>query len=197
MSNYIRFSIAFVLTGILMIVICNIYMIGTNGEDNSRQYLVDIKRAADEIRAGADVTEIDMEKYQSLISISEFIPDEICNNDYRVEEIDGVLYRFEYTGGRFKNDMVLVNLVMAACLLTIIFILCFVGRKVIRPFAGMNNLVEELSKGNLSVPVKAEKSRFFGRFLWGIDMLREKLEYDKEKAKLESDKYIIHKYIIT
>lgn len=60
MSNYIRFSIAFVLTGILLIVICNIYLIGTNGDDNSRQYLVDIKRAADEIRAGADVTEIDM-----------------------------------------------------------------------------------------------------------------------------------------
>ena len=49
-KDYRRFSIAFVLTGILLIVICNIYMIGTNGEDNSRQYLVDIKRAADEIK---------------------------------------------------------------------------------------------------------------------------------------------------
>ena len=39
----------------------------------------------------------------------------------------------------------------------------------------------ELAKGNLSVPIKAEKSRFLGRFLWGMDMLRETLEGNKEK----------------
>ena len=39
----------------------------------------------------------------------------------------------------------------------------------------------ELAKGNLSVPIKAEKSKFSGRFLWGMDMLRETLEGNKEK----------------
>lgn len=39
----------------------------------------------------------------------------------------------------------------------------------------------ELAKGNLSVPIKAEKSKFLGRFLWGMDMLRETLEGNKEK----------------
>jgi len=42
------------------------------------------------------------------------------------------------------------------------------------------------------VPVREEKSRFFGKFLWGVDMLREKLEssrqrdleYQKEKKTL-------------
>ena len=43
--------------------------------------------------------------------------------------------------------------------------------------------------GNLSVPVKAEKSKFFGRFLWGMDMLREKLESDKiRELELEKEK---------
>ena len=45
----------------------------------------------------------------------------------------------------------------------------------------MQSLTEDLAKGNLSVPVKAEKSKFLGRFLWGMDMLRETLEYNKEK----------------
>ena len=45
----------------------------------------------------------------------------------------------------------------------------------------MQSLTEELAKGNLSVPVKAEKSKFLGRFLWGMDMLRETLESNKEK----------------
>ena len=33
----------------------------------------------------------------------------------------------------------------------------------------------------MSTPVKEEKSKLFGRFLWGMDMLREKLEDNKEK----------------
>jgi signal transduction histidine kinase len=45
----------------------------------------------------------------------------------------------------------------------------------------MQSLTEDLAKGNLSVPVKAEKSKFLGRFLWGMDMLRETLESNKEK----------------
>lgn len=45
----------------------------------------------------------------------------------------------------------------------------------------MSNLSFELAKGNLSIPVKEEKSKLFGHFLWGIDMLREKLEDNKER----------------
>lgn len=180
MNNYRRFTVAFILIELVLIIICNVFLIGTNRENN-REYLVDIKRATDEIRAGADITEIDMREYPAIINISQYVPDEICNNEYRVEEINDVLYRFEYTGGKIKNDILLVNCVMAVCLVITIIMLCFVGKKVIRPFSSMNHLVDELSKGNLSVPVKAEKSKFFGKFLWGIDMLREKLEDDKTR----------------
>ncbi len=45
----------------------------------------------------------------------------------------------------------------------------------------MSDLSYELAKGNLSMPIKEEKSKLFGRFLWGMDMLREKLEDNKEK----------------
>lgn len=49
------------------------------------------------------------------------------------------------------------------------------------PFHRMMSLTEELAKGNLSVPIKAEKSKFFGRFLWGMDMLRDNLESSRKK----------------
>ena len=63
------------------------------------------------------------------------------------------------------------------------------GKKVIAPFNAMEYLTTELARGNLSVPVKAEKSKFFGRFLWGMDMLREKLESDKiREMELEKEK---------
>ena len=51
----------------------------------------------------------------------------------------------------------------------------------------MSNLAYELAKGNLSLPVKEENSKLFGRFLWGMDMLREKLE-DNKARELEFQK---------
>ena len=69
------------------------------------------------------------------------------------------------------------------------FSVCYVGEKVIRPFQNMQNLTEELAKGNLSTPIKAEKSRFFGRFLWGMDMLRDTLESNRKKElELQKEK---------
>ena len=59
--------------------------------------------------------------------------------------------------------------------------ICYIGKKIIKPFEQMQSLTEDLAKGNLSMPVKAEKSKFLGRFLWGMDMLRETLESNKEK----------------
>ena len=60
-------------------------------------------------------------------------------------------------------------------------VLLYVDTKVLKPFQDMSDLPYELAKGNLSMPVKEEKSKLFGRFLWGMDMLREMLEETKEK----------------
>jgi hypothetical protein len=39
------------------------------------------------------------------------------------------------------------------------------------------------------MPIKEEKSKFFGRFLWGMDMLRATLEDNKERElELQKEK---------
>ncbi len=57
----------------------------------------------------------------------------------------------------------------------------YIGKQIVEPFEKMSALAEELSKGNLSVPLPEIKNRYFGRFLWGMDMLREELEQSREK----------------
>ena len=66
-------------------------------------------------------------------------------------------------------------------------VLVYVDRKVLKPFNSMTNMTVELAKGNLTKPVTEEKSRFFGKFLWGMDMLRENLE-DSKRKELEYQK---------
>ena len=49
------------------------------------------------------------------------------------------------------------------------------------PFGRLNTVPQELAKGNLAVPIPEEKSRMFGKFTWGVNLLREKIEGDRQK----------------
>ena len=93
--------------------------------------------------------------------------------------INDVIYFNEYK--QCRMFIYRLNLLIVICFLFIDILLWYIERKVITPFQNMNRLVTELAKGNLSVPLKEEKNRFFGRFLWGIDMLRETLEQNRER----------------
>lgn len=125
--------------------------------------------------------EIDLSEYKSLIRVSVFDSNEICNNDYLVKEVDGTLYRIEYEVNRDNRPFIMMNVGLAIFFLITVGVLAYIGRTVIRPFNKMSDMTVSLAKGNLSTPVKEEKSRFFGKFLWGVDMLRENLESSKTK----------------
>lgn len=69
-------------------------------------------------------------------------------------------------------------------LLTVLF---YLRGQLIKPFHRMQAMTYELSKGNLQGEIKEEKSRYFGRFLWGIGELRDAL-YVSRKRELELQK---------
>ena len=125
--------------------------------------------------------EINLSEYKSLIRVSVFDPNEICNNDYLVKEVDGTLYRIEYEVKRDNRPFIMMNVGLAIFFLITVGVLAYIGRTVIRPFNKMSDMTVSLAKGNLSTPVKEEKSRFFGKFLWGVDLLRENMESSKTK----------------
>ena len=124
---------------------------------------------------------MDFDKYETIAGVREFVAGEACDNDYLVEEIAGKLYRIEYAEERSSRVPLYINLTLLGMMAVTIIVLMYVYHKVLKPFQDMSNLPYELAKGNLSMPVKEEKSKLFGRFLWGMDMLREKLEETKEK----------------
>ena len=98
----------------------------------------------------------------------------------RAQEKTDTIYKIIYTQTDY-GTWIFMDIVLGIMFLLSVFFVCYVGEKVIRPFQNMQNLTEELAKGNLSTPIKAEKSRFFGRFLWGMDMLRDTLESNRKK----------------
>ena len=58
----------------------------------------------------------------------------------------------------------------------VLLLLLFLFIRIIRPFEKISAYPTELAKGNLTAPLKDSKSKYFGKFLWGLDLLREKLE---------------------
>lgn len=188
---------------LLIILICNFMYITNNNDYSGRIYRVEAARVVDELQ-DKTLAEIDLAKYETIVKVSEFNPEKKCNNDYVVEDINGKLYRIEYIQSKYnqiknnnnkynyienRNGLVYMNSALIIMFLFTSIILFYIGQKILKPFHNMSKLSYELARGNLSVPIKEEKSKFFGRFLWGMDMLRENLENNKEKElELQKEK---------
>jgi len=185
LSKFKIFALWIVIAEILLILSANGLYFYQNNDSDGRSYLVEARRAVKEIEEqkleASEIEAMNLNKYETIVGIREFVVGEACDNDYLVEEIAGGLYRIEYAEGRSLRLPLYINISLLGMMIVTIFVLLYVYHKVLRPFWDMSNLSYELAKGNLSMPVKQEKSKLFGRFLWGMDMLREKLEDNKEK----------------
>jgi signal transduction histidine kinase len=140
-----------------------------------------IKEIEEQKPEASEIEAMSFNQYETIAGIREFVAGEACDNDYLVEEIAGKLYRIEYAEERSQRLPLYINISLFGMMIVTNIVLVYVYHKVLKPFWDMSNLSYELAKGNLSMPVKEEKSKLFGRFLWGMDMLREKLEETKEK----------------
>lgn len=107
-------------------------------------------------------------------------------------EITGYL-RFDYlTEPSDYRLTVYYNLTMAALGLVCVLIFLYFYRHIIRPFHKLSDIPYELAKGNLTQDIKEEKGKYFGKFVWGIGMLKDTLEYHKQRElKLARDKKMI------
>lgn len=185
MNRFKGFVCLILIIEVILVLLCNGIYIHQSQSDTGRLYRVEATRVAREIEEQKlkveQVEEMDLSAYETLVKVSVFHPEETCNNDYVVEEINDNLYRIEYRANQESNIIIWMNIALIGMMLITAVVLLYVHRKVLKPFHAMSNLSFELAKGNLSTPVKEEKSKLFGRFLWGMDMLREKLEDNKEK----------------
>ena len=185
MHKFKLFMLWIVLAEILLLLSANRLYFYQNHDSGGKLYLVEAKRVIKEIEEqkleASEIEAMRFDQYETIMEIREFAAGEACDHEYLVEEIDGKLYRIEYAEERSTRLPWYINLSLLGMMLVTNIVLLYVDTKVLKPFQDMSDLPYELAKGNLSMPVKEEKSKLFGRFLWGMDMLREMLEETKEK----------------
>ena len=186
MSKFRRNSIIIIAIEIILIAVFNVIVFTSLNNKNDRAYRVDIKRVENELKAGEIVNPDD---YEYVTAVVEFTEDYNTNNDYVVVNANGKQYSIEYTNDVSNSAAIFMNIGMGATLLLTTSVLVYIDNKVLKPFNKISNYSAELAKGNLSNPMKEEKSKHFGQFVWGMDMLRETLEENKKhELKLQKDK---------
>ncbi len=158
-------------------------------KDSASIKKVEISRVVNEIKSSGEIPDTD--KYSTITGIYEQDDDENffeSESDYVIREIDSKLYRIEYFENTDNtNEMLYANIALLVFLIFVLLVLFYIRHNIIKPFDRITELPYELSKGNLTIPLKESKNRYFGKFLWGLDMLREKLEQSKQ-AELELKK---------
>jgi len=82
------------------------------------------------------------------------------------------------------------------CLLTIFFMMMvflYVYVNILKPFGKMKDFAEEVAKGNLDVPLKYERSNYFGAFTWAFDSMRKEIIRSRaaEHEAIENNKTVI------
>ena len=182
---------------ILVFAAANIIVWNQKTGESGRTYRVEINRVCHELEEGNG--NVSLEKYSEIKSIA-MLPAEATqaqqdvffqgeDEDYVIRRINGVYYRIEYEVEEVteRNVLWIMNLGLGIMAVAMFGLVAYIRHNLIKPFQKISEVPYELSKGNLTAGVKENRNRYFGKFVWGLDLLREKLE-DERKKELELQK---------
>lgn len=187
MKVFNRIFSAVAVAVILLFAVVNM-LFAADKTDGGRRYRVEISRLVREMKANGSVDISECEYVTNIERYGEKFYS--TDSDYVIREINGELYRFDYNTNSCSNRTYLtgiVNAVLGIMAMLLITVMLYIKFAILKPFERLSDIPYELSKGNLTVPVKETKNRFFGKFLWGIDILRENIEQQKQR-ELEMQK---------
>ena len=198
MKSFYGIFTAMLLMFVLIFVVINTFFFHIT-ENRGKEYRVEAERAAWQIQENG-MENLDLSHFPMIYQIkqldtfssekekAEFFEGEAY--DYIVKNINGIYYRFDYIADNSqKKTISFVNVIVLVIAVFMIAVLQFFRICLLKPFYQLREVPFELSKGNLTIPLKEHKSHFFGRFIWGMDLLRENLEQKKEmELKLQKEK---------
>ncbi len=182
-------------------------------EDKRNQtYRVESNRIMEKINMGEPIEEMILSAYSSIqgikfldISVTEkksvdsFFNEN--NNEkihiepcYKADELIGYV-KFIYQLPSFNIEQIFwrSQLTLGILELSIVGVLIYLKKKIIYPFQRLNNVALDLSNGHFKGSIQEEKSRYLGRFMWGISQLKDKLDisYQRQLEMMKDKKTIL------
>lgn len=74
---------------------------------------------------------------------------------------------------------------------TVVFL--YVYHSILKPFGKLSDFADEVARGNMDLPLKYERSNYFGKFTWAFDRMRQNVKNSKESEReaIENNKTVI------
>lgn len=144
---------------------------GVNGEESMIYPLYLYRKNADETD--------DIEKSERSPNTLDITADK--TSDMAGEYMAGYL-RFDYQqAGSSRQFLFWIQGAVLLMELFLLGVLIYLRSHLIQPFHRMREMTYELSKGNLQGEVKAEKNQYLGKFLWGLNELKDALRVSRKR----------------
>lgn len=140
-------------------------------------------------RKNADET-YDIEKSERSPGVLDITADK--TSDMAGEYMAGYL-RFDYQrAGSGRQFLFWIQGALLLMELFVLGVLIYLRSHLVQPFHRMREMTYELSKGNLQGEVKAEKNQYLGKFLWGLNELKDALRVSrKRELELQREKKML------
>ena len=182
-------------------------------------YRIDINRINKLLSEGIDLKDIDLREYKYVVNVEtltlpcsdkelsaffngegipggvDFSVQPFFSNIKNQNSSNNVLYYLRFTYQAHDDTdfilktIIIINLSLFIMVVLVTSIMLFIKRSILRPFNQIIQMPYELSKGHLKVELKESKNRFFGKFVWGLELLRQNLEtHKKRELQLEKEK---------
>lgn len=101
-------------------------------------------------------------------------PEAVCSLYSSGNELMGFAeYRYDDNG--IGTDLIVVNTAFAAAFLLIAAIIIYIWLKILRPFKSLTDYPERLARLRDIQKLPESRSRYFGKYIWGMNMLSDVL----------------------
>ncbi|GHT79182.1 hypothetical protein FACS1894104_3450 [Actinomycetota bacterium] len=211
MKRYTIFMMSVLVLFVALAVAINIAIVNNNIEDSGKPHNIEINRIMAQLQDGQDLNSIDLADYPHINNV-EFLaidapqsqydsffnqetslvrlldlsaPAQSAQNVPNAQNVPSGYVSFSYqddTVAVAQRNLILVNAVLLVLLVFLSIVLFYIRQQLIKPFETFSALPAKLARGQLDEPLQEQKNRYFGRFLWGLDNLRESLTQQRNQS---------------
>lgn len=212
MKKFNRLIVWVIVIGLGIVTVFSYIAFSTEGMDANKAYVIEANRIAHQMNNGVLLNDIEINQASDILSldwiegnaeslqIEQFFNGAGVNGGtsfmikpiYDGQRLVGYLRMTYHVPNNLMPAIIVIDIIILLSLIAIVLVLLYLKRQIIKPFHVIENMPLELSKGHLHQGIKESESRFFGKFIWGLDLLRETLESQKqENLRLEKDRQIL------
>ena len=173
---------------LLLLVGLNGLLLQLRDETIPDEALVEINRMAKELEKGKQMNELASSKIQVELlelkktSMQSYMDRSRTRSVLLPAKQEGSFYRFTYRVQRIPSSIFwIINTTLLGVILLVVYLLFYIRRQIIQPFHNMEAMATALKNRDFTYELPQQKHRFFGKFIWAIDVMKEELRHHEEK----------------